>query len=93
MNRDVALPKVAGVEVGHWRRQALTEKEIADDIMRCNKGKACISFAAAARYIGVKEETAKTLLIDVPRRTVGQRLKINARDLARYLSAGMTFEV
>ena len=55
MNKTVNLPKILGKEVGHWRLHALNEDEITEDIISRNKGRTCISFAAAARYIGVKE--------------------------------------
>jgi hypothetical protein len=80
-----------GVHVGIQRDMALDEKQIADDIMRVNKGRAHISLSAAARYLGVKDETAKELLIDVPRRVIGKRYRINARDLARYINSRTTF--
>ena len=65
-----------GVHVGIQRDMALDEKQIADDIMRVNKGRAHISLSAAARYLGVKDETAKELLIDVPRGVIGSDIML-----------------
>ncbi len=80
-----------GFVVGIERGMALNETQLADDIMRVNKGRSHISLSAAARYLSVKDETAKTLLIDVARRGIGRRQRINARDLARYINCRTTF--
>ena len=76
---------MSGVEVGYEREVAFRENEIADDIARINKGRRHISFSAAARYLGVKEEQARGLLIDIPRCCIGKREKINVLDLAKYI--------
>lgn len=80
------MKQMGGVMVGIERDLALKENEIADDIARVNNGRSHISLSAAARYLGVKDEQARELLIDVPRRCIGKRDKINARDLARYIT-------
>lgn len=85
------MKTIGGVRVGLERDIYLKEKELADDIQLQNGGDGHISLHAAARYLGVKDEQAKELLIDVPRRQIGKRLKINVRDLARYLISRTTY--